>query len=370
MLHPRALLSSIVLMASLAAACRGGETIILSGPSSSSSGSSSGAGGGGGESATSSTSSSGAGAGPDAGPPACSPDVPRTGPLDVFAEPDNGQTPYYEPLTQATSTIRVMVYLMGYGSVLDTLLQKAQAGLDVRVILDQSQKDTNQKYFDMLAAAGATVKWSSPSFTYMHAKVMIVDDQVAIVSSGNYSQYQIAKERNYVLHDRDPQDIASLTALFDADWSGAQPDLSCTRLIVSPANSHARLLAFIQGATTTLLIESMQFADDDVRAAVAERVAAGVDVRVIVADPGWITANTDAAAFLHSIGVPVKYLSDPGVHVKALVADGERALTGSLNVSWTSINKNREVSLIVNEPAGVATIATTFEVDWDAGTDL
>jgi phosphatidylserine/phosphatidylglycerophosphate/cardiolipin synthase-like enzyme len=286
----------------------------------------------------------------------------------MFAEPDALEAPFVEVISKADHSIRVMIYLMGYGGILDALKAKATEGKSVRVILDQGQKSINQKYFDALVAAGAEVKWSDPKFSYMHAKTFVVDEKAMVVSTGNYLQSNLQSERNYVMQDRDADDVASMVALFDADWQQTEPDLSCTRLVVSPVNARDRLEALIKGANSTLLVESMQLADDGVRNAIAARKAAGVDVRVILADPAWIDANTDAAAFLASNGIPARYLKSPKVHVKSIVADQARVYAGSVNLSWTSLTKNREVGLIESDPAAVKVVSDTFEADWAVAT--
>ncbi len=230
--------------------------------------------------------------------PACSPLVPRTTALEVSVLPDAGPAPFVALLTSATKTIRVMVYEMGTGPILDTLEAKARAGVKVQVILDVAQTNTNDKYMTRLKAAGADVIWSDPAFTYMHAKVMIADDTAAVISTGNYADFRMKIERNYAVRDADPADVDVLGKLFDADFTRKAPDLTCTRLLVSPVNSKQRLLDFIASAKTEVVVESMQLADDDMRDALVARKAAGVDVRVLVADAGWISANAEAGAFL------------------------------------------------------------------------
>ena len=308
----------------------------------------------------------------DAAPhvPACDALSPRTVPLEVHVLPDEGEAPLAGELAKATRTIRVMVYEMGYGAVLDALKERAGKGITVSVILDVGQKSINQKYFDQLTQAGAAVHWSDPRFPYMHAKTYVVDEAVAVISTGNYLVSNVLKERNYVAIDRDADDVATVVSLFDADFAGKEPDLTCTRLLVSPLNARDRLLALIDSATKTLDIESMQFADTAVRTAVANRVAAGVTVRVILADPGWIDTNTDAAAFLAATKVPAKYLTSPTIHVKAIVVDGARAYVGSENVSYTSLSKNREIGLISDQVDMIATMNKTFESDWAKGTSF
>jgi cardiolipin synthase A/B len=297
----------------------------------------------------------------------CNATDPRAMPVEVAVTPEAGEAPYLDALTSAQHSIDVEIYLMGYGGILDTLKAKAAAGVKVRVILDQYKMDTNQKYFDMLAAAGAEVKWSSPSFTYQHSKVLLVDGKVAVISTGNYSKsYSIELERNHVATDRDPADLADLVALFEADWTGQPAQMPCTRMVISPINSRTRILDLINSATQTLTIESMQFADYKVRDAVKARVEAGVEVRALIADTGFVSANAAAADYLKGLGVTVKWI--PHLHTKVIVADGARAYLGSENLSQTSLDKNREVGVIVTDDSSIAPLRTSFETDWAAGT--
>lgn len=296
--------------------------------------------------------------------PACTVLVPRDVPLEVAVLPDAGATPFVSVLARAKRTIRVMVYEMGTGPILDALEAKARDGVKVQVILDVGKTDVNAKYKTRLEAAGATVLWSDPQFSYMHAKVLIVDEGEAVISTGNYADFRMKMERNYAVHDSDAADVDALVKLFDADFGRKAPDLTCTRLLVSPVNAKQRMLDFIASAKTEILVESMQLADTDVRDALAKQKAAGVDVRVILADPSWITANTEAAAFLGSSAIEARQMKVLAVHVKAIVVDGKAAYAGSENLSWTSLTKNREVGVIVTEAANAATMQATFEKDW------
>ena len=307
----------------------------------------------------------------DAAPVAdfCNATDPRTVPVEVVATPEAGETPYTSVLASAQTSIDLEVYLMGYGGILDLLQSKARDGVRVRVMLDESKKDTNQKYFDILTAAGVQVKWSDPKWSYFHAKFFIVDGKTAVMSTGNYSKsFSIERERNFVATDSDPADIADLVELFEADWNGTQLSMPCTRLVVSPINARQRILDVIANAKETLDIESMQFADWDVRNAVKKRVEAGVQVRVLLADANWIDANAYAVTYLKNLGVPVKWM--PHLHTKAIIADGAAAYVGSENLSSTSLDKNREVGVIVVEPQSIAPMQTTFEKDWAAGIEF
>lgn len=305
----------------------------------------------------------------DPGEDFCNATDPRAMPIEVAVTPDAGEQPYLDALATAQSSISVEIYEMGYGGILDALEAKASAGVKVRIIFDQSKMDVNAKYKTMLDAAGAQTMWSSTEFTYQHSKTLIVDGKVAVVSTGNYSKsYSIMLERNHVATDRDPADLYDLNNLFEADWAGQPLTMPCTRMVISPINSRARITDLINSATQTLTIESMQFADTKVREAVRARVAAGVQVRALIADTGFVSTNAAAADYLKSIHVPVKWI--PHLHTKVIVADGVRGYLGSENLSQTSLDHNREIGLIVTDDSSVAPLRTSFETDWAAGTDF
>jgi phosphatidylserine/phosphatidylglycerophosphate/cardiolipin synthase-like enzyme len=299
----------------------------------------------------------------------CSATDPRTQVVTIDPTPEAGEAPYVAALMPAQTSISVEIYEMGYGAILDALKAKASAGVSVRVIFDTAQQSVNQKYYDQLAAAGAQVKWSDPKFTYQHAKFFVVDGQTAVVSTGNFSKtFSIDLERNFVATDRDPADVLDLVTLFEADWAGVDPAMPCTRMVIAPINSRQRVLDVITGATQTLTIESMQFADAAIRAAVSNRIAAGVAVRVMIADAGWVTANASAATYLKSLGVTPKWI--PHLHTKAMVADGVRAYVGSENLSSTSLDHNREVGVVLTDPSSIAPLVATFDKDYAIGTDF
>jgi phosphatidylserine/phosphatidylglycerophosphate/cardiolipin synthase-like enzyme len=303
--------------------------------------------------------------------PHCNATDPRDSAVVVATQPDDGEASFVDFISHAEKSLRVFAFQMGFGATLDNLVAKATAGVDVRVILDgNAELSVNQKYRTALEAGGAKVEWSDPQFQYMHAKAMVRDDAFALVSTGNYSRTYILKERNYTALLTDVSDVADLAAVFDADWNRTAPDLSCTRLVVSPVNARDRIVALIAGATTSIDIESMQYDDSEVEKAVLARRAAGVAVRVLLAAPSWISANTKAGGDLAAQGVSARWLDSPSVHVKAIVVDGARAYLGSENISYTSLTKNREIGIIHEDAAALGLMQSTFESDWARATSF
>jgi phosphatidylserine/phosphatidylglycerophosphate/cardiolipin synthase-like enzyme len=122
----------------------------------------------------------------------------------------------------------------------------------------------------------------------------------------------------------------------------------------------------INKAKTSLLVESMEMRDTDVRNAIKAKKAAGLDVRALVPDPAWISASTMDAQWYASAGVPVKYFKQYDLHAKLIVAD-DIALIGSENYTYTSLEQNREIGMLVTEATPMAAAKAQFEADWNVG---
>ena len=301
---------------------------------------------------------------------ACTPESPRPNDVEVFALPDAGTAPFVNEIAKAKSSIRLMIYELSSKPIVDALIDRAKAGVDVQVIFDKDEKTINQPAFDALEKAGAECKWSLSKFSYMHAKAFVVDDAVAVITSSNFVTGYMSRERNFVAIDRDADDAKSLAAVFDADWNNRYASASCTRLVISPNNSRARIVSFIDSATKSIRVESMQLQDPAIRKALADKQAAGVKVEVILADPRWITANNDAATFLKASNIAVRSLSYPDVHTKSIVIDGEKAYLGSENFTTVSLFRNREIGIVVTEKANAQLMNVTFTADWASASPM
>jgi phosphatidylserine/phosphatidylglycerophosphate/cardiolipin synthase-like enzyme len=219
-------------------------------------------------------------------------------------------------------------------------------------------------------SGGVTWKNASTIYTFSHAKYMLIDHAQAVVMSMNFNVDAMNNERNYGFVDKDAEDIADIQAVFDQDWAMANgqtpapPNLSCTRMIISPVNSTQRVLAFINGSKTTLEVEALYITDATVRNAIGGAKNRGVAVRVILESPSDQNSNADTATYFKNVGVPVKFVTNQFyLHAKLIVADGV-ALVGSQNYSPTSLSKNREVAGLLFEPAASAPMKTQFEADW------
>jgi cardiolipin synthase len=138
-----------------------------------------------------------------------------------------------ERLTQlliAVAKQRVWIsnaYFVPTRGILDLLAEKASQGVDVRILTPGVKSDSKtafgvqQTKFDGLVDAGAKIWEYQP--TMMHAKTMVVDDDLAVVGSINLDPLSLGRLEDGALVVRDRAFAASLAAAFERDVTHGEP---------------------------------------------------------------------------------------------------------------------------------------------------
>ncbi len=96
-------------------------------------------------------------------------------------------------LDKAKTSVLVQAYSFTSDPISKALLNAHKRGVKVEVILDKSRKREKNSSADSLAQAGIPIKIDS-AHTIAHNKVMIIDGEVVITGSFNFSR--AAEERN------------------------------------------------------------------------------------------------------------------------------------------------------------------------------
>jgi phosphatidylserine/phosphatidylglycerophosphate/cardiolipin synthase-like enzyme len=192
---------------------------------------------------------------------------------------------------------------------------------------------------------------------------VIIDGQVALIMNQNFTGSAFNSNREFGVITTSPDEVDQAWEIFEADWSDAPSDSIRGPLFVSPDNSRERLLALIGDATDSIDFYAELIRDEEVLQALEDAVARGVRVRLIMnasLDPEDINAIEELAAN----GVEVRLMKAVYIHSKTMVVDGDEALVGSINYSMTSLDRNREVAMLLEDPALLTRIITVYERDW------
>jgi cardiolipin synthase A/B len=283
-------------------------------------------------------------------------------------EPDAGPQAVLDLVASARTSLWMEMYLLTDARAITAIAGRAAAGCDVRVILEPApyqDAGANQAAFDALAAAGADVRWSLPRFTYTHAKTFTVDHARLAVLTLNLTGDGLGGNREYAALDDDPADVAAAEAVFAADALGAATGAPGGRLCTSPESSRPALLALIGGAREALALETEELTDRAMIDALLSARARGV--AVTLAWPGPAAGAGQAFTALAAAGATVRAVAAPPIHGKVVVADDRTLYLGSVNLSPTSLDHNREVGLLLSQPDVAARVGAIVAADSAAG---
>ena len=287
---------------------------------------------------------------PPATPPAA---TMAAAPVTVVVEPDAGPEAVLDLIASAHASLWMEMYLLTDARAIAAIVGRASAGCDVRVILEPAPYQdvgANQAAFDALAAAGADVRWSLPRFSYTHAKAFTVDHARLVVLTLNLTGDGLGGNREYAAIDDDPTDVASAEAIFVADALGAATGDPGGRLVTSPESSRPALLALIDGARESLELETEELTDAAMVDALLEARTRGV--ALTLAWPGPAVGAGTSFTRLAAAGATIRAVTAPPIHGKVAVADDGTLYLGSVNLSTTSLDDNREFGLMLQPPDG------------------
>lgn len=256
----------------------------------------------------------------------------------IITAPAERRPAILEAIGSARSRVRLSMFRCTDFRVMDKLAEALQRGVSVELLLTRRAKGWEKKIRELgnyLESMGAKVtRYALPAIKY-HAKYLVVDDSLAIVSSANLTLRYFEKTSDFLLETRAKPVIAGLTQLFDLDAGAPGSPLPAgwdTRLIVGPDISRTRLAHLIAGAGKSLRIVDHRLNDPAMLGLLREREKAGVEVEVFGKK------------------------SIPGLksHGKMMLIDGDYAVLGSISLSPPGLGNRRELSVGVSDPDCIA----------------
>lgn len=293
----------------------------------------------------------------------------------LIVEPDDGVGPVRDLINTATKTLLIKQFTFSEPSLLQAVLDRKNAGVDVRVMLNPKRSGgdrANDETYDFFKNNGVNIQWANPKFYVTHEKSIVVDKEVALIATFNLCVKYFTQTRDYGIVTRDPVRVAQVVEGFEADWEHRDwlpnPD---TGLLWSNANSRLHMAHFIDGAKHRLDVQHPKFVDAvilDRLMAAAER---GVKVRVLCGGKhgisDWDILDTfSSLRVLKRFGVKVHKQKNLRLHAKLLISDNEHALVGSMNIDRSAFDLRRELGTTIRDEEVVKRLIKVFEEDWDS----
>jgi cardiolipin synthase len=140
---------------------------------------------------------------------------------NLIESPDNSRAALATLINGATDSIDAETEDIDDNQLIQDLSDKAKT-LKVRLIVPTiSQLESNKTALQELSSAGVQVRTiSSP---YMHAKMILSDENKAYIGSINFSTQSMDENRELGIIFTQADDLQTLNATFETDWDRATP---------------------------------------------------------------------------------------------------------------------------------------------------
>ena len=154
-------------------------------------------------------------------------------------------------------------------------------------------------------------------------------------------------------------------ARLDAEAGQLPGEAPGGRLVTSPESTRPTLLALIAGARVALALETEELTDPAVVSALLDARARGLAVTLVW--PGPATGAGAPFTKLAGAGATVRAAGAPAIHGKVVVADDRTLYLGSVNLTPTSLDDNRELGLLLAQPPTAAEVSQIVAADAAGG---
>ena len=194
---------------------------------------------------------------------------------------------------------------------------------------------------------------------YVHAKVTLNEDAFW-VQTANLTKSSYETNREHFFYSNDSAFRDSLERLIDADWTGES--LSTLNLhpnlVVCPFNCREVIKTLLESAEKSIVIQTQYIVDDEILD-ILRKKSSEVDMAIIVAN--W-NDNFDLISYFWPW--IARILKTRYNHTKMILVDEKYLLLGSMNLSANSLNKNREIWIILMDTWHISDFVRWFQKDW------
>lgn len=292
----------------------------------------------------------------------------------IIVLPDDTGQEIIDAIDHAKKSILIKMFLFSDPGLINAVIAAKERGVKVKVMLNPARRNGEEENEDtrkLLEAAGIEVRDSNPSFIITHEKSMVIDEELAFVKSLNWETKNLTETRDYAIITSHPLEVAEIVLCFDADWHRKNFDPGeNTRLIWCSINGRARIAKFIDEAQHSLFVQNERFQDLVIIERLVRAASRGVKVHVMARPPHTLKIDklvegVGGLRIMGDIGIKIHKLRHLKLHGKMLLADGCRAIVGSINLTPGSFDHRRELAIEVHDPEVIDRLKKIAHFDWE-----
>jgi phosphatidylserine/phosphatidylglycerophosphate/cardiolipin synthase-like enzyme len=291
----------------------------------------------------------------------------------AFVLPDATTAPIVSLLASAQASLRLKMMEFDAPELIEAVAAAARRGVKVRVMLNAAGRggvSDNAAARSALQAAGAEVADAPHKLSVVHEKSLVVDDAGALLMSCDWSAAGLSQARDFAVHTTNRHEVEEIAACFDADWQHQRfKPHGRLRLVWGPLNARERVADFIDAARQTLVVHNARYQDPVMIERLVRAQRRGVALRLMAhavhrMQAKEITTDVGGLRMLDDLGVQVRRLKQHRLHGNMLLADGARAMVGSVNFSPASLDRRRELAIEIDDAAVIKPLQLAALHDW------
>jgi len=278
--------------------------------------------------------------------------------VKLIIQPDDGIAPLLVAIKRAKKSIDIVIFRFDRVELEKALAAAVGRGVVVRALVAHTNRGGEKRLRKLemsFLQSGVAVCRTADDLTRHHGKMMIVDGQLYVLGF-NYTELDINRSRSFGVVTREASLVKAASALFQADSTRQPFEATHKHLVISPETTRKLLSDFIKGAKKELLIYDEKISDKAMVKLLRERVAAGVEVKVI----GRVIPAVPGIASVKSPRLRL--------HVRAIVRDRKTAFVGSQSLRRPQIDGRREIGVIAPHAKVATALARVFDQDWEEAT--
>jgi cardiolipin synthase A/B len=288
--------------------------------------------------------------------------------------PDDSARPILDAINAAEKSIRVKMFVFSDPEMLKAIVAAHHRGVKVQIMLNPARRDgkeENQESRHLLRKAGIDVIDSNPAFDLTHEKSMVIDEKTAFVKSLNWDTKNLTETRDYAVVTDHPQEVQEIVECFEADWQrrpfDGSPD---SHLIWCSGNGRERIAHFIDEAKHSLWLQNERYQDPVIIERLVRANRRGVKIHVMARPPHKLKKEkliegVGGLRIMDDVGIKIHKLRHLKLHAKMLLADGVKAIVGSINLTPGSFDSRRELAIEVHEDEVVDRLHDIVRQDWE-----
>jgi phosphatidylserine/phosphatidylglycerophosphate/cardiolipin synthase-like enzyme len=288
-------------------------------------------------------------------------------------------------ITNAQSTLDIAAFEWKNECITEAVIAAADRGVTVRMVIDDEHVlEENEEAvlldepspFQFIIDHGG-VEWKDDDRSgLMHNKFMIIDSQIVLTGSMNFTPRGTYTNNNNLVRLRSQRAVQAyqteFNEMFEAEVFGPRGDAPNdvqfnqdgvpVRIIFSPDDPVSEILVQeINNAQTSIRFMTFSFTLDSVGQALLGQSNAGIDVAGIFETRASETEFSELPRLLCAGLDVVQDGNSETFHHKVFIIDETTVMTGSFNISDNATTSNDENMIIIRDPA----LAAQFLAEYD-----